>query len=356
MPENEPEEQWVELYNKGDQPVDLSGWELSDAIDYEIPSGTVLGPGEYLVVSNDAAALSAKYPTIEVVGDFDGNLSRSGERLELLDLRGNPVDTVDYRDGGRWDGLADSGGSSLELRDPHADNAVPESWHSSDESADAPWQTITYRGRATSTFGPTQWNEFVLGLLGSGEVLLDDISVVEDPDGAARQVIQNGTFEADTVGSSASTWRIIGTHEQSYVQVDPTDPNNHVLRLVATGPTEHMHNQAQTTLRAGGTYITINGNAVYEISLRAKWLSGSDLLNTRLYFNRLPATTPLLTTTTWGTPGQQNSRFVSNIGPTYSGLSHGPTVPAPDQDVLVSVTAADPDGITSMRVVYAVNG
>ena len=31
---------------------------------------------------------------------------------------------------------------------------------------------------------PSNWNELVLGLLDSGTVLLDDISVVEDPDGA----------------------------------------------------------------------------------------------------------------------------------------------------------------------------
>ncbi len=356
-PDVEPPEQWIELYNRGTQPVDLTGWSFDDGIQFDFAPGTTMGAGEYVLISNDAEALATKYPMVRsIVGEFSGKLSHGGERIELIDAFGNPVDEVDYRDEGRWARWADAGGSSLELRDPDADNAQPESWQASDASAGGVWETISYRAPASGTFGPTQYHELVLGLIDAGGVLLDDISVVEDPDGDARQLIQNGTFDGDTPGEAAAHWRIIGTHEESRVVVDPDDPNNHVLRMVASGATEHMHNHAETTLKSGDTYVTISNSKEYEISFRARWEHGSDLLNSRLYFNRAPKTTQLAIPHEWGTPGARNSRFVDNIGPTYANLQHSPTVPLPGQAVTVSVDATDPDGIRGLTLHYLVDG
>ena len=47
-------EDWVELYNAGDAPANISGWHLSDKTDkpgkWEFPEGTVIGAGDYLLV------------------------------------------------------------------------------------------------------------------------------------------------------------------------------------------------------------------------------------------------------------------------------------------------------------------
>ena len=40
------------------------------------------------------------------------------------------------------------------------------------------------------------------------------------------------------------------------------------------------------TLKAGTTFITINASLTYRISLRARWMKGSNQLNTRLWHNR----------------------------------------------------------------------
>ena len=94
-------------------------------------------------------------------------------------------------------------------------------------------------------------------------------------------------------GNEAATWRIIGNHGGTVI-ADPDDPENQVLRLVATGPTEHMHNHAETTLKYGDEYVRHQYiRTDYEISFRARWVSGSNQLNSRLYFNRLPRTTLL---------------------------------------------------------------
>ena len=222
----------------------------------------------------------------------------------LADAQGNPVDDVRYYDDAPWPENADGYGASLELRDPHGDNAHASAWCASDQGARSAWKTYQYRGTArSSAVGPDgQWQEFVMGMLDAGEVLLDDISVTEEPRGAARQLIQNGSFESQT----AETWRLLGNHRHSHVVNDPDNPNNRVLHLKATGPTEHMHNHAETTLAQNRSIA--NGRE-YEISFRAKWISGSNQLNTRLYFNRLARTTLIDVPVRHGTPGSAKILF-----------------------------------------------
>jgi hypothetical protein len=343
VPYSRNPEQWIELLNTASQPVDLSGWHFDEGIDFVFPDGSVIAAGGHLVVANDPASLNTAVPGLGAIGPFTGSLSRSGERLVLRDAVGNPADSVAYSDDGRWPEAADGGGSSLELRDPRADNTVGESWAASDESARSSWQTYVYEGTAAaSSVGPdSQWREFVVGLLAKGEVLLDDISVVEAPAGAAVSMLQNGSFE-----SGAEKWRIIGNHHGTVID-DPDQPGNKVLRLVATGSTDHMSNHAETTL-AGGRSV-VNGR-VYRISFRAKWISGCRQLNTRLYFNRLPKTTVLDGRPRWGTPGAPNSTRAANLGPACDTLRHEPAVPAPLAPVTVSATATDPDGVASMTL------
>jgi len=354
-PYAESGEEWIELFNRGTSTVDMTGWTFSDGIDYTFPAGTTMTQGEYLVVARDAASLASNYPAITVIGDYDGRLSDRGERLVLADGAGNPADVVHYYDRGWWPDFADGGGSSLELRDPDADNASVSAWAASDEGARAGWNSYSYTATAaaSATPGPDSvWHELVIGILDDGEVLLDDISVVESPGGAAVEFVQNGSFDSDTPGAMPAKWRIIGNHRHSEIIVDPDDPGNKVLRLVATSATEHMHNHAETTF-ANGEQV-VNGRE-YRISYRAKWVGGSPQLNTRLYFNRCPRTTIVNRPLDNGTPGARNSRYEANIGPTYTGFIHSPAVPAALAPITVSVTADDPDGIASMTAWYSVN-
>ena len=359
VPFLEAREEWVELFNRSTEEVDLSGWAIGGGIQFDLPEATTLAAGEYLVIARDAATLVEKYPARNavIVGNFSGRLANGGESLVLLDARGNPADEVRYYDGGRWSKLADGGGSSLELRDPDADNSIAEAWAPSNEADKSEWRLYSYQGIARQDgVGYDIWNEFVVGLLDDGLLLIDDISVIENPDGTPIQLIQNGTFESDTLGSQPGKWRLLGSHGahgQSYVVEDPSQPGNHVLQLVATSGTEHEHNHAETTL-AGNRKIVAGRE--YKISYRAKWLGGSNQINTRLYFNWLQATTLIDVPNDVGTPGAENSRYEANLGPTYRDFHHGPVVPAPGKSVTVSAIAEDPDGVASMRLYYAVNG
>ncbi len=353
LPFRKSGEQWIELHNKSTTAVDLTGWRLAGRADFTFPAGSALAPGGYTVVTGDPVAFSAAHPGIPTAGAWTGSLSGSGGEIRLLDAAGLPMDEVSYLDGGRWPDAADGGGSSLELRDPRADNQFPAAWAASVETGRTAWQNVSYTLPATNgPSDPTLYHEFIFGLLDAGEILLDDISVVESPAGAARELIQNGSFSDGTT----SAWRLLGTHRHAEVVDDPSSPGNKVLRVRASGAGEHMHNHAETTLKNAGTFVTINSSLTYRISYRARWLKGSNLLNTRLYFNRAARTTVLNVPLTAGTPGQVNSTALPNAGPDSTALSHAPAVPTPSQTAVVSLRLSDPDGLGPVTLHYAVNG
>lgn len=335
----ERDEEWVEFYNKGTQEVDLTGWSIDGGIDFSFPADTRIGAGEYLVVAKDAAALGAKYPALagKILGDYRNRLNNGRDLIRLEDAVENPVDEVRYVEGGRWPGLADGEGSSLELRDPRADNGNPQAWAASAESHKQGWQTISYRDNGGQSYGLTNWNEFRLGMLRGGEALIDDVSVVRDPEGAAEELIQNGSFS-----SGSNTWRIIGNHRHSEVVSEPGNPGNPVLHLIAKGATDTRHNHLETTF-VNNTRITTG--ETYEVSFRARWLAGSNQVNSRCYYQRLARTTRLARPEQCGTPGAINSRSEVNIGPTFSGLRHDPPVPAASAEITIHADVSDPDGL-----------
>lgn len=342
------ENQWIEIANRSLQAVDLSGWEFVDGISLSFPPNTILGAGEHACVAGNATLFRAAYPAARLLGEFQGNLSRRSERVVLRASDRNPVDEVRYFDGGRWPRHADGGGSSLELRDLESDNNVPEAWAASDEAHQTDWQSYSYRMRGTSNGGPDgAWRDFVIGLLDAGEILLDDIRVVESPESSATQFLANTSFE-----SGATDWRMLGNHRHSKVITDPDNPGNKVLHLIAEGATEHMHNHIETTLMAGRT---VSSSRTYEVSFRAKWLTGSNQLHTRLYFNRVAQTTPIARPLEVGTPSAPNSRAELNIGPTFTHFLHAPAVPDSNQAVTVTTTTHDPDGLTAVNLYYSVD-
>ncbi len=89
---------WIEVYNPTQAAVDLSGFGLSDdaqkPLKWTFPQGTVLQPGEYLVVYCDGVSdLTGKYEG-ELHAAF--GLSSSGESAVLSNASGRVIDSVDF--------------------------------------------------------------------------------------------------------------------------------------------------------------------------------------------------------------------------------------------------------------------
>ncbi|MFC1717798.1 lamin tail domain-containing protein, partial [Candidatus Poribacteria bacterium] len=68
-------EEYVELYNSGGTPVDLSGWKFTKGISYTFPEGTTIRPDNYLVICRSMNGFRAAYGRGgKVLGDFAGRL------------------------------------------------------------------------------------------------------------------------------------------------------------------------------------------------------------------------------------------------------------------------------------------
>jgi VCBS repeat-containing protein len=142
FPENTALE-FIELHNRGSEPVDLTGWTISRGVSYAFPAGLVVPPGGYWVVAAHPTSFSAAYPGVtNVVGGWTGTLSNGGETLTLSDPSGRERDWVRYGNEGdwavrarettfggwNWTTLADGGGRSLELIQPRLDNDCGQNW------------------------------------------------------------------------------------------------------------------------------------------------------------------------------------------------------------------------------------
>jgi len=124
--------EFVELFNPStSESVDLSGWHVT-GVGLDIPAGTVILPGEYLLLVRHDVLFRARYgPGRFVAAQYDGKLDNGGERVALEDRAGNPVDELEYDDLAPWPTAPDGTGPSLELLDPALDNSLPGSWAAS---------------------------------------------------------------------------------------------------------------------------------------------------------------------------------------------------------------------------------
>lgn len=110
--------EFVELKNVGTSSLELTGISFSSGIGFSFADGTVVGPGQFLVLGRNEAQLIAKYPGLKVHGIFSGKLDNSGETLTLQHPIAGPIWSMTYGDRSPWPVTADGLGFSLVPRDP----------------------------------------------------------------------------------------------------------------------------------------------------------------------------------------------------------------------------------------------
>lgn len=140
-------DEFIELTNIGTSAVSLNGWQFTNSIEFTFPNVSI-PPGGFLVITADTATFEVTYGVLpNVIGNWAGKLSNSGEKIVLTDATGKDVDEVRYQDQGDWairqrvnvgneDGwswssTADAEGSSLELVNPKLTNKQGQNWASS---------------------------------------------------------------------------------------------------------------------------------------------------------------------------------------------------------------------------------
>ena len=354
------EDEYIELYNRGTNAVDVSGWQLQSEVDFTIPSPTVIAADDYLVIAKQVSRLRANYPQLHTgntVGDYGDVLANDGGTLSLarpfVEIDNGETNTlyavvneVTYTGGGRWSQWAHGDGSSLELTDPHSDNALMANWADSDETLKSQWISIDHKELLDHVFprgSPgNALNEVQVMLLATGEALIDDLEVHSEGAATGPNLVANGTFSSGLTG-----WLIQGNHVRS--TLEPTGPNNPSasLHLRATSGGDNGANRVETDLTAA-----LTPNTLASVKARARWLRGHPDVLLRLHGGGLETVVTLPVPANLGTPGLLNSRRVANAGPAIYEVRHCPVLPAANQPILITARVHDTDGIDAVQLQY----
>lgn len=134
----DPNAEFVELTNVGDQTINLSLVAFTDGIRYTFPSFE-LTPGAHVLVAEDVAAFEAAYGAgLPVIGPYSGKLSNAGERIELQDATGSVIQSFTYRD--NWYRITDGQGFSLTVKDPAGPDSLDtrDTWRPSAQAGGSP--------------------------------------------------------------------------------------------------------------------------------------------------------------------------------------------------------------------------
>ena len=157
----EPGHEWMEIYNRSPNVINLGNFKIGDSESrndlegmYQFPAGTLIIPGEVLVIANQSTLFLQFYgfqpdfelsdsspdvPNLVKYKSWSGgviNLSNTGDELLLIDQDDNRVDAVSWGNSGfGFDPPvpAQSDGMSIERLPAYADRNQAGDWIISDE-------------------------------------------------------------------------------------------------------------------------------------------------------------------------------------------------------------------------------
>jgi hypothetical protein len=127
--------EFIELYNSGPSPVNLTGYQIKDAVNFTFPS-VILQPGEYIVIAADASVYSGNGYT--VLQGINFSLPDDQAQIILTDNNSNITDRFSYS---IYDDLplyANGYGPSLELKSPALENIYYLNWRASYNEGGSP--------------------------------------------------------------------------------------------------------------------------------------------------------------------------------------------------------------------------
>jgi len=138
--------QYVELFNRGAQSLDIGGWKVTGSVSYTFPEGTVLRNGAYVVLCRNPSRVSENFHmngVAKAVGPFTGRLPEEGGKIVLRNKRNSVIDCACYLPFAPWPEQAAEGGFSLVRICPQARGDLAGNW-----AAEKPTP-----GKDNSTFG-----------------------------------------------------------------------------------------------------------------------------------------------------------------------------------------------------------
>jgi hypothetical protein len=123
-----PETEFIELFNRGQQAVNLGGWSISDGSSSAVLPAYVLSPESYVVIAGTNSI--SEFTGIKNIVGVTGfpSLNNTGDLVLLKFSDGTPIDSVRYTDAWYGGELKKEGGWSLELIDPQNTCAEETNW------------------------------------------------------------------------------------------------------------------------------------------------------------------------------------------------------------------------------------
>lgn len=127
--------EFIELRNISTEAISLSGVALSDGIEFSFDTGGIPGlePGAHVLIVKNRQAFESRYGSgLPIAGEFaTGNLSNSGESIELQAADASIIQSFVYDDADGWPKLADGAGNTLVVVNLGEDYSDPNNWQSS---------------------------------------------------------------------------------------------------------------------------------------------------------------------------------------------------------------------------------
>ena len=373
--------EFVELHNPDSVEVDLSGWQLTGAIEFTFPAGTVLPASGYLVIAEDPATMDSEFG-VTALGPYSGRLNSEGESLELLDVSRAEVDVVDYGVGFPWPSLAVGEGSSMELINPTLDNDLGSSWRSSGAGSESevvvlvePGSDWRYRKGLSEASDPIHaWTEngFIEDAtwldgqapFGRNEPLVE--TAITDNLQNYSTLFLRKEFTFDGVAQPALILRTLyddgviiwlnGTEIYRSDSVDPgiidyrgNDENNadeptHGTAIVSDeqdGYEEYLIEDTAALLQAGTNVLAVQ--------LFNDSIGSSDIL-----IDAVLETVPPFYDQGPPTPGERNGAFAEATPPNIRQVEHFPESPTSLDEVTISAKITDPDGVAGVVLSYQI--
>lgn len=132
-PNDLPDSEFIELYNRSDKIFDLEGWIFADLSTQSMLPKIVMYPGEYIILCS-ANAASSYQPFGKTIGLSSWpSLNNGQDVLSIINNEGILVDQVAYLDDWYNSSLKQEGGWSLELIDPENECGEEENWVAADD-------------------------------------------------------------------------------------------------------------------------------------------------------------------------------------------------------------------------------
>lgn len=368
-------EEFIELHNPGDAPLDLSGWMLSSAVSFIFPSNTILPATGYLVVGENPAVLLAKYG-VHALGPWSGKLSSAGETIELRDAGGGVRDQVAYGAGFPWPTGADGAGNSAELIHPSLDNDLGGSWRSSGSSSSPPAPVTYIPASATGWRYTKGTNEASAPVEAWRALAYPDASwlLSAAPFGYGGGYSVNTTLSDMRQRTGVTGYSTVYYRKTFTVSADQI-PNQLRLRLRYDDGVVVWINGAEVTRRnvttgqlaynaiASGDHPATAWEEITLLNASAYLFGGDNVIavhsinqsitSSDYYFDLELQSIPAGLSSA-PTPGVRNAAYREphQIPPQIRQVAHAPTQPTPGAPVIITAKITDPDGMGAVSLAY----